>query len=114
MRRIRHLGKQLHLEDLGIEVPVQTPAALPLDTSISDVKINPHRRLSYQPSDNADHSNRCTRTGDGSMPLTSAFLIAASVAAVSLVESAGGTWDDSSEINVRMVCNGSSGSQVSI
>lgn len=97
-----------------MEVPVHTPAALPLETSISDVKMKPHKRLSYHPSDSADHSKRCTRAADGSMPRTSAPRMAERVAAVSLVDSADGTCDESSEINVRGVCSGSSGSQVSI
>ncbi len=46
-------------------VPFQIPT-VPLDTCISLVKMNPHNKLSYQPSARGDHSNEYTRTGEGS------------------------------------------------
>lgn len=64
-------------------VPVHTPAAEPLETSNSEVKMKPQRSDSYQPSDRADHSNRCTRTGEGSMPFGLAFRMTDKVAAMS-------------------------------
>lgn len=53
-------------------VPFQTPTApgvVPLDvvpTIISEAKMKPHSRDSYQPKDRGDHSNKWTRIGDGS------------------------------------------------
>ena len=59
-----------------MSVPFQTPA-VPFDTSISLVNINPHSSDSYHPRDSGDHSNRCTRIAEGSIPLTVALRNAA-------------------------------------
>lgn len=76
-------------------VPFQTPT-VPFCTTISDAKMKPQRRDSYQPRESGVHSNRWTRGGVGSRP-----------GGISL----GGEGDDRS---VKMVCKGRVGSQESI
>jgi hypothetical protein len=87
-------------------------------TSISEAKMKPQRRLSYQPRDRGDHSKRCTLIGLGSMPRGKGVSATARRAAVveSELEPEGvvGILGESSDIRVRMVCKGSSGSQLSI
>jgi hypothetical protein len=74
-----------------MDVLFHTPA-VPLATTISLANTKPQSRDSYQPRLSVDHSNRCTRIGDGSMPETVVDWMAARAAAVvvaSLVESFG-------------------------
>lgn len=92
-------------------VPFHTPA-VPFETSISLAKMKLHSRDSYHPRDSGDHSNRCTRIADGSMPWTSVLLMV-SKAAVVLDDESVGITGPSCEISVRMVCRGSSGTQLS-
>lgn len=92
-------------------VPFQTPA-MPLETFISLLKMKLQSSDSYHPSERGDHSNRWTRIGDGSIPLTSVLRIVCSAEAVSMVESMGIT-GESWEMRVRMVCKGRCGSQLS-
>jgi hypothetical protein len=89
-----------------------TPA-VPFATSISAAKTHPHSSDSYQPRDKGDHSKRCTLIGEGSIPRTSVSRIVFSAAAVSLELPELGIFGPSSDINIRMVCSGSSVSQFS-
>ena len=66
-----------------------TPA-VPLATCSSDAKTNPHSRDSYQPSDKVDHSKRCTRMDEGSMPGMLVAMIVLSAVVVSVLEDRSG------------------------
>ena len=84
-----------------------TPA-VPLATTISDANTKPQSSDSYQPRESVDHSKRCTRMGDGSMPGTVVDLMVWRAAAVSSLDSSLGerVW-----ISINVVCRGSSLSQ---
>ena len=98
-----------------IAVPFHIPT-VPRATCISLAKTKLQRRDSYQPSASGDHSNECTRMGDGSTPYSSASWIAFDVEAegTSPVRPCLLTTAESCCITVRIVCKGNSGSQLSI
>lgn len=90
-----------------------TPA-VPFETTISPAKTKLQSSDSYQPRDRGDHSNKWTLIGEGSMPRTSLPCIASKAAAVSLDDPVLGILGASSDISMRTVCSGNSGSQLSI
>lgn len=78
-----------------IAVPFHMPT-VPLVICISPLKMKLQIRDSYQPSAKGDHSNECTRTGEGSTPTNFTWLILCKVAgeARSEIRSCRGTRTD--------------------
>lgn len=86
--------------------------------------MNPHSSDSYQPSDKGDHSNKCTLIGDGSVRSAWTRGSSAKEGRLEMKVRASGfrvDWraDEGicgviADINVMIVCNGSSGTQDSI
>lgn len=96
-------------------VPFHVPT-VPLEICISLLKMKLQIRDSYHPSAIGDHSNECTRTGDASTPTSLTWLILRSVSgeAWSAIKADLGIRAETCWIVVRIVCKGSSGSQLSI
>lgn len=89
---------------------------VPLVICISPLNMKLQIRDSYQPNAKGDHSNECTRTGEGSTPTSLTWLIFCKVAgeARSEIKSCRGTRADTCCVVVKIVCSGNSGSQLSI
>jgi hypothetical protein len=81
-----------------------TPA-VPLATTISLANTKPQSKDSYQPRDRVDHSKRCTRIGEGSIPGTVVDLMVFRAFVVSVLESSSGL---RVRMSIRVVCRGSS------
>ena len=100
-------------------VPGVAPEAEP--TTISLEKMKPQSSDSYQPIERADHSNECTRTGEGSETIVWIAGSSKNVGRLVInVRASGleadrkadsGTWGAMAEMIVRMVWSGSSANQ---